>query len=132
MSLLSDQQIEAAYRAGIQDYNLDNQIKPQYTQGQPKEGGLGTVSDYATQDQRNVAEHIGKKTGLKINLVDNLSQENATASYKPGEITININSEDFNGSLSHELTHFIKDTAPESYRLYQEIVTEAQMKTTGK
>ena len=132
MSLLSDQQIEAAYRAGIQDYNLDNQIKPQYTQGQPKEGGLGTVSDYATQDQRNVAEHIGKKTGIKINLVDNLSQENATASYKPGEITININSEDFNGSLSHELTHFIKDTAPESYRLYQEIVTEAQMKATGK
>ena len=132
MSLLSDQQIEAAYRAGIQDYNLDNQIKPQYTQGQPKEGGLGTVSGYATQDQRNVAEHIGKKTGIKINLVDNLSQENATASYKPGEITININSEDFNGSLSHELTHFIKDTAPESYRLYQEIVTEAQMKTTGK
>lgn len=132
MSLLSDQQIEAAYRAGIQDYNLDNQIKPQYTQGQPKKGGLGTVSDYATQDQRNVAEHIGKKTGLKINLVDNLSQENATASYKPGEITININSEDFNGSLSHELTHFIKDTAPESYRLYQEIVTEAQMKATGK
>lgn len=132
MSLLSDQQIEAAYRAGIQDYNLDNQIKPQYTQGQPKEGGLGTVSDYATQDQRNVAEHIGKKTGIKINLVDNLSQENATASYKPGEITININSEDFNGSLSHELTHFIKDTAPESYRLYQGIVTEAQMKTTGK
>lgn len=132
MSLLSNQQIEAAYRAGIQDYNLDNQIKPQYTQGQPKEGGLGTVSDYATQDQRNVAEHIGKKTGIKINLVDNLSQENATASYKPGEITININSEDFNGSLSHELTHFIKDTAPESYRLYQEIVTEAQMKATGK
>lgn len=132
MSLLSDQQIEAAYRAGIQDYNLDNQVKPQYTQGQPKEGGLGTVSDYATQDQRNVAEHIGKKTGLKINLVDNLSQENATASYKPGEITININSEDFNGSLSHELTHFIKDAAPESYRLYQEIVTEAQMKATGK
>lgn len=132
MSLLSDQQIEAAYRAGIQDYNLDNQVKPKYTQGQIKEGGLGTVSDYATQDQRNVAEDIGKKTGLKINLVDNLSQENATASYKPGEITININSEDFNGSLSHELTHFIKDTAPESYRLYQEIVTEAQMKATGK
>lgn len=132
MSLLSDQQIEAAYRAGIQDYNLDNQVKPKYTQGQIKAGGLGTVSDYATQDQRNVAEHIGKKTGLKINLVDNLSQENATASYKPGEITININSEDFNGSLSHELTHFIKDTAPESYRLYQEIVTEAQMKATGK
>lgn len=132
MSLLSDQQIEAAYRAGIQDYNLDNQVKPKYTQGQIKEGGLGTVSDYATQDQRNVAEHIGKKTGLKINLVDNLSQENATASYKPGEITININSEDFNGSLSHELTHFIKDTAPESYRRYQEIVTEAQMKATGK
>lgn len=132
MSLLSDQQIEAAYRAGIQDYNLDNQVKPKYTQGQIKEGGLGTVSDYATQDQRNVAEHIGKKTGLKINLVDNLSQENATASYKPGEITININSEDFNGSLSHELTHFIKDTAPESYRLYQEIVTEVQMKATGK
>ena len=65
MSVLTDKQIKAAYRAGIQDYNADNKVIPQYTQGEARNGGLGSVSELAGQDQRRVADYIGKRPGLK-------------------------------------------------------------------
>lgn len=132
LSVLSDEQIKAAYKAGAQDYNADNNIRPQYTKGQAKEGGLGTVSPAANQNQRIVAEHMGKLTGLKINLVDSMENQDSTASYRPGEITISIDSRDFNGSLAHELTHFIKEQSPDYYEMYENIVVEAEMKAKGK
>lgn len=121
MSVLTDKQIKAAYRAGIQDYNADNKVIPQYTQGEARNGGLGSVSELAGQDQRRVADYIGKKTGLKINLIDSM-EDGATASYKSGEITIDVGSKDFNGAMSHELTHFIKEQVPKAYEAYQTTV----------
>lgn len=131
MSVLTDKQIEAAYRAGIQDYNADNKVIPQYTQGEARDGGLGSVSELAGQDQRKVADYIGKKTGLKINLIDSM-EDGATASYKSGEITIDVGSKDFNGAMSHELTHFIKEQVPKAYEAYQSVVVEAEMKASGR
>lgn len=130
MSVLTNDQMMAAYEAGIHDYNIDNQIVPQYKKGAAREGGLGAVSELASQDQQTVAENVGKMTGLKINLVDDM-MEGASASYKPGEITINVNAEDFNGTMAHELTHFIKDQAPEDYEAYKQIIVEAEMKASG-
>lgn len=131
MSVLTDKQIKAAYRAGIQDYNADNKVIPQYTQGEVRNGGLGSVSELAGQDQRRVADYIGKKTGLKINLIDSM-EDGATASYKSGEITIDVGSKDFNGAMSHELTHFIKEQVPKAYEAYQTTVVEAEMKASGR
>lgn len=131
MSVLTNDQMMAAYKAGIHDYNIDNQIVPQYKKGSAREGGLGAVSELASQDQQTVAENVGKMTGLKINLVDDM-MEGASASYKPGEITINVNAEDFNGTMAHELTHFIKDQAPEGYEVYKQIIVEAEMKASGR
>ena len=129
-SVIGNDQFLEAYKAGAQDHNLES--KTQQTnmiQGAPKVGGLGTVSENATTAQRKVAEHIGKATGLKINLVDGMDQSNATGSYRNGEITISINSSDINGSLTHELTHHIKEYSPKGYRLYTEIAVEALMKS---
>lgn len=129
-SVIGNDQFLEAYKAGAQDHNLES--KTQQTnmiQGAPKVGGLGTVSENATTAQRKVAEHIGKATGLKINLVDGMDQSNATGSYRNGEITISINSSDFNGSLTHELTHYIKEYSPKGYRKYTEIAVEALMKS---
>lgn len=131
MSVLTDKQIKAAYRAGIQDYNADNKVVPRYIQGEARNGGLGSVSELAGQDQRRVADYIGKKTGLKINLVDSM-ENGATASYKSGEITIDVGSKDFNGAMSHELTHFIKEQTPKAYEAYQTTVVEAEMKASGR
>lgn len=127
-SVIGNDQFLEAYKAGAQDYNLENKTA-NMIQGAPKAGGLGTVSENATTAQRKVAEHIGKATGLKINLVDGMDQSNATGSYRNGEITISINSSDFNGSLTHELTHHIKEYSPKGYRLYTEIAVEALMKS---
>ncbi|MFQ8731438.1 MAG: hypothetical protein ACLSAC_13935 [Enterocloster bolteae] len=135
MSVLTNEQFVDAYKAGAQDYNMDNNIdlktgQPKTVpQGMPRTGGLGTVSESATTPQRKVAEHIGKMTGLKINLVDGLGQTSAAGSYGNGEITISINSNDFNGTLTHELTHYIKQYSPKGYRLYTEIAVEAIMKS---
>ncbi len=135
MSVLTNEQFVDAYKAGAQDYNMDNNIdlktgQPKTVpQGIPRTGGLGTISESATTPQRKVAEHIGKMTGLKINLVDGLGQTSAAGSYGNGEITISINSNDFNGTLTHELTHHIKKYSPKGYRLYTEIAVEAVMKS---
>ncbi|MCI6138501.1 MULTISPECIES: hypothetical protein [Clostridia] len=135
MSVLTNEQFVDAYKAGAQDYNTDNNIdlktgQPKtVSQGIPRIGGLGTVSESATTPQRKVAEHIGKMTGLKINLVDGLGQTSAAGSYRNGEITISINSNDFNGTLTHELTHHIKQYSPKGYRMYTEIAVEAVMKS---
>ena len=135
MSVLTNEQFVDAYKSGAQDYNMDNNIdlktgQPKTVpQGIPRTGGLGTVSESATTPQRKVAEHIGKMTGLKINLVDGLGQTSAAGSYGNGEITISINSNDFNGTLTHELTHHIKKYSPKGYRLYTEIAVEAVMKS---
>lgn len=135
MSVLTNEQFVDAYKAGAQDYNTDNNIdlknaQPKTVlQGVPRVGGLGTVSESATIPQRKVAEHIGKMTGLKINLVDGRGQTGAAGSYGNGEITISINSNNFNGTITHELTHHIKKYSPKGYRLYTEIAVEAIMKS---
>lgn len=138
MSVLTSDQFMSAYRAGAQDFNTENNIdlktgKPKsMVQGPQKEGGMGTVSKTATEVQRTVAEHVGRMTGLKINLVDGMEQPGAVGAYKDGEITLSVNSSDFNASLTHELTHHIKAYSPKGYKLFSDIVTEKLMQSEGK
>lgn len=135
VSVLTPEQVTAAYKAGAQDRNKEMQIDiktglpTNMIQGETKTGGLGAVTENASEAQRTVAEHVGKMTGLKINLVDDVGEGNATASYKPGEITLSVNASDFNGALSHELTHFIKDYANDAYNVYTKYAVQALMES---
>ncbi|MBS6955970.1 MAG: hypothetical protein KH230_22385 [Enterocloster asparagiformis] len=129
--LLGVDGFSSAYMAGAHDRNAEVKYDPQtakptaLVQGAVKDGGLGEVSQNATNEQIRFAESVGKATGLKINLVDSLGDQGVTASYERGKITVSINSEDFMGSVSHELTHYIKDYAPESYQGYADTVMKA-------
>lgn len=133
VALLTPEQVTAAYKAGVQDRNQEMQIDlktglpSNMVQREPKRGGLGNVTEYATEAQKTVAKHVGKMTGLKINLVDNMEQGNSMASYKPGEITVSVNASDFNGAMSHELTHFIKDYANDAYGVYSKYAVKSLM-----
>lgn len=135
VSVLTPEQVTAAYKAGAQDRNKEMQIDiktglpTNMIQGETKTGGLGAVTENASEAQRTVAEHVGKMTGLKINLVDDVGEGNATASYKHGEITLSVNASDFNGALSHELTHFIKDYANDAYNVYTKYAVQALMES---
>lgn len=135
VSVLTPEQVTAAYKAGAQDRNKEMKIDlktglpTNMIQGEAKTGGLGAVTENASEAQRTVAEHVGKMTGLKINLVDDVGEGNATASYKPGEITLSVNASDFNGAMSHELTHFIKDYANDAYNVYTKYAVQALMES---
>lgn len=124
-----------AFKAGVHDqpqisYDPKTGALNGMVKGTPKEGGLGTVAQSATEAQKKVATHIGKLTGLQIDLVDGLNNQNAAASYSKGKITLSVNSSDFMGSAAHELTHYIKDYAPDAYQVYSDhavrAITEAQ------
>ncbi|MGP8313536.1 hypothetical protein ACG0Z4_21995 [Enterocloster aldenensis] len=134
--ILSPEQFEAAFKAGAHDRNSEIGYDPEtykmrgMMQGVPKEGGLGTVSENASDAQKKVASHIGKLTGLQINLVDEMPG-GAVASYEKGRITISVNSNDFNGSVSHELTHFIKEYASDAYQIYQDKCIKAITESEG-
>lgn len=124
-----------AFKAGVHDqpqiqYDSKTGSLNGMVKGAPKEGGLGIVNQSATEAQKKVATNIGKLTGLQIDLVDGLGNQNAAASYSKGKITLSVNSSDFMGSASHELTHYIKDYAPDAYQVYTDhairAITEAQ------
>lgn len=134
--ILSPEQFEAAFKAGAHDRNAEIGYDPEtykmrgMVHGAEKEGGLGTVSENASDAQKKVASHIGKLTGLQIDLVDEMPG-GAVASYEKGRITISVDSNDFNGSVSHELTHFIKEYAPDAYQIYQDKCIKAITESEG-
>lgn len=126
----------AAFKAGAHDrpeigYDRQTGSLNGMVKGTPKEGGLGTVAQSATEAQKKVATHIGKLTGLQIDLVDGMGNQNAAASYSKGKITLSMNSSDFMGSASHELTHYIKDYAPDAYQVYTDHAVRAIMESKG-
>ena len=120
--LSGTQQVEA-YKAGARDRLLELEAKRQIKKGEAREGGFEDRSSNATDAQRKLSESLGKRTGLKFVLEDSL-ESGAVGEYegKTGTIRISTNSENFLRTNSHELTHFIKENAPESYASYRDAV----------
>lgn len=131
--LTGDQQL-AAYKAGAQDRKLElDRMSSQRQQGPAHQGGLEILSQNATQAQQNLAESLGKRTGLKFILEDSL-ESGAVGEYegKKGTIRISTNSENFLRTNSHELTHFIKENAPEHFTSYRDTVISAYLSAEGQ
>lgn len=125
--LSGTQQVEA-YKAGARDRLLELEAKRQVKKGEAREGGFEDRSSNATDAQRKLSESLGKRTGLKFVLEDSL-ESGAVGEYegKTGMIRISTNSENFLRTNSHELTHFIKENAPESYASYRDAVISAYL-----
>lgn len=125
--LSGTQQVEA-YKAGARDRLLELEAKRQVKKRETREGGFEDRSSNATDAQRKLSESLGKRTGLKFVLEDFL-ESGAVGEYegKTGTIRISTNSENFLRTNSHELTHFIKENAPESYASYRDAVISAYL-----
>lgn len=138
-ALLSHEQRAAAYKAGLKDRELEkgydvSTLEPLHlTKGEAKEGGLSYATESATEAQKKTADYIGKRTGLKIELVDEAESPEEIASYKrkSGVVRIRTDAKNFNSALSHELTHFIQDYSPDNYQSYQETVVQAIAEANG-
>lgn len=123
---LTDRQMLAAWKAGMQDQNRAKAEAAArgYEKGEAREGGLRSASDAATPAQRRAADTIGKRTGLNIEIREDIT---GSAEYdaENGIIRINPYTDNFNQSLSHELTHFLQDYDAAGYKAYKNIAIDA-------
>lgn len=126
-SVLTPEQAAAAYKAGAQDRNIIARQRPEYIQGAPKTGMALDLSGMATGAQMQFAESVGKKTGLKIELVSKADGKAGAYVPEKGVIRLAVDSGNFLQTTSHELTHFIKDYAPDYYEGYKQTVIQALM-----
>lgn len=129
-AILSKEQANAAFEAGRKDWELEQSQIPEFRQGEKKEGILIDQSKNSTRAQRQFLEKVGKNTGMKIILVDNL-ESGAVAEYQNGTIRISTNSKNFLGTASHEITHFIKEYGGEGYKMYRDYAVYALMESKG-
>lgn len=138
LSTLGREKLENIWKAGAQDremvtsnVNRETGEPLNMTQGEVRIGGLSQTAENASSAQKTFAQYMGTRTGLTFDLVDGMEQGGAVASYEKGKVTLDINSKDFLGSASHELTHFIRDYAPGEYNEYADTVIRQIMKSGG-
>lgn len=129
-SMMTPEQAAAAYKAGAQDRNLAIQTQPEYRQGEARTGNAEDLTGQASAAQKALAQSLGKKTGLRFELVDSST---ASGSYeaKSGVVRLNINSKNILQTASHELTHFIQDYAPTEYGAYKQMAANVLMDRDG-
>jgi len=127
--MLDSKVAEAAYAAGMADRNaaVNAQVKQKPVQG----GGLVAAPEGATEAQKQFAETVGKRTGMKFEIVDTLDEAYGEYNAEKGTIRIALDTDNFPGTASHELTHYIKDYAPEEYQAYQDVAVQSLMKAEG-
>lgn len=129
-SMMTPGQAAAANKAGAQDRNLAIQTQPEYRQGEARTGSAEDLTGQASAAQKALAQSLGKKTGLRFELVDSST---ASGSYeaKSGVVRLNINSKNILQTASHELTHFIQDYAPTEYGAYKQMAANVLMDRDG-
>ena len=119
MALLSKEQRESLFKAGVKDYqNAIGKWNVKYKERiEKRAGGLMDSVPHAPENLKNVLGALGKKTGILFRIVDSKYQDGNTSngSYEMGKgiITIDLQSDNILGTVSHEMTHWIKEYASE-------------------
>ena len=117
MALLSKEQREGLFKAGVKDYeNAISKWNVNYKERiEKRTGGLMDSVPHAPENLKNVLGALGKKTGILFRIVDSKYQDGNTSngSYEMGKgiITIDLQSDNVLGTVSHEMTHWIKEYA---------------------
>ena len=119
MALLSKEQRESLFKAGVKDYeNAISKWNIKYKERiEKRTGGLMDSVPHAPENLKNVLGALGKKTGILFRIVDSKYQDGNTSngSYEMGKgiITIDLQSDNVLGTVAHEMTHWIKEYASE-------------------
>ena len=117
MALLSKEQRESLFKAGVKDYeNAIGKWNVKYKERiEKRTGGLMDSVPHAPENLKNVLGALGKKTGILFRIVDSKYQDGNTSngSYEMGRgiITIDLQSDNILGTVSHEMTHWLKEYA---------------------
>ena len=119
MALLSKEQRESLFKAGVKDYeNAISKWNIKYKERiEKRTGGLMDSVPHAPSTLKKVLSALGKKTGILFRIVDSKYQDGNTSngSYEMGKgiITIDLQSDNILGTVAHEMTHWIKEYASE-------------------
>lgn len=119
MALLSKEQRESLFKAGVKDYeNAISKWNIKYKERiEKRTGGLMDSVPHAPENLKKVLGALGKKTGILFRIVDSKYQNGNTSngSYEMGKgiITIDLQSDNVLGTVAHEMTHWIKEYASE-------------------
>ena len=117
MALLSKEQRESLFKAGVKDYeNAISKWNIKYKERiEKRTGGLMDSVPHAPSTLKKVLSALGKKTGILFRIVDSKYQDGNTSngSYEMGRgiITIDLQSDNILGTVSHEMTHWLKEYA---------------------
>lgn len=117
MALLSKEQRESLFKAGVKDYEKAiSKWNVNYKERiEKRTGGLMDSVPHAPENLKKVLGALGKKTGILFRIVDSKYQDGNTSngSYEMGRgiITIDLQSDNILGTVSHEMTHWIKEYA---------------------
>ena len=117
MALLSKEQRESLFKAGVKDYeNAISKWNIKYKERiEKRTGGLMDSVPHAPENLKKVLGALGKKTGILFRIVDSKYQNGNTSngSYEMGRgiITIDLQSDNVLGTVAHEMTHWIKEYA---------------------
>ena len=117
MALLSKEQRESLFKAGVKDYeNAIGKWNIRYKERiEKRTGGLMDSVPHAPSTLKKVLSALGKKTGILFRIVDSKYQDGNTSngSYEMGRgiITIDLQSDNILGTVSHEMTHWLKEYA---------------------
>lgn len=126
---LNRSQFEQAYNAGAELAGVAN--SPAFKKGPARNGGLTYADKDATKAQKKIAKWVGNKTGLSVEIRSDI-KGGAEIDIENGILRVNPHSKNFNQSISHELTHLIRQYDPEGYNKYRELAVDALMNSRGQ
>ena len=135
MALLSEEQRKEIYKAGFRDLmatekNWNQNFKERV---EKREGGVMDSVPHAPKNLTTVLNALGKNTGLLFRITDSKYADGANGSYEKGKgiITIDLQSDNILGTVSHEMTHWLKDYNELAYPMFRGHVVESLVRSSG-
>jgi len=128
IAMLSKEQQEAAFKAGVADYDAEDAAIAQrlsnVTYGPERTGSFVNEAN-VTGAAATIYETLGRKTGMKMRVVNAASNIGGSYDRANGVFTFNVNAKNDLQTKGHELTHFIKDFAEKEYKTYRDLTVDA-------
>lgn len=142
-AILGKDKFESIYKAGHADYmkNLKRLANVNYRERQEKRsGGLLESVPETPEALKRTLESLGEKTGILFRVTDStrygengLGRSDAMGGYQSGKgiVTVDLSSENPMATVSHEMTHWIKEYAPIEYADFREAAVRAIVRSKG-
>lgn len=127
--LLSDAETEDIWKAGWRDReaSIERVLNTSYKERQEKRtGGLMSAVPETSESMKKVLDTLGKKTGIAFVATDS-GKYGELGSFNPesGVVTIDLQSDNPLGTVSHEMTHWVKAYNPAGYQLFEDAAMQS-------